>query len=253
MPSKAVNSFVKPFVRRNDKYVVNWHNWESLFHQDLAACSCEETSFPPWNMTPPTLSISGCKSNVLIFLKCRGRPRYLQGKDFRLPVKEGRRPSTSIPEHDIGKISVLVRFVCSPLIWAKRERIFFSAWRSFCDGAMKRATSSAYKEHRNLACLWGRLVITKDSSAFFMICCKGSITRINNVGDRGSPCLSPHAWLMCSPRIPLSNTLEDEVPRRLEIQFPHFWPNPRFCRVLRRPSICPPWWRECLFSFDEVA
>jgi hypothetical protein len=57
---------------------------------------------------------------------------------------------------------------------------------------------------------------------------------MNNIGERGSPCLSPLLWVKGLPRQPLSRILEDDVARIRETKSRHLCSKPILVKTLRR-------------------
>jgi hypothetical protein len=55
-----------------------------------------------------------------------------------------------------------------------------------------------------------------------------SMTRINNIGDRGSPCRKPLWWAMNSLGTPLRRIWVDEVANSLLIMLHQICPKPNF-------------------------
>lgn len=78
---------------------------------------------------------------------------------------------------------------------------------------VKIAASSAYREQQRVATL-GRVGLRMlELAASETIQWRGSIAKINNIDERGSPCLSPLAWRKVRPGIPFRIILEDEDAR----------------------------------------
>jgi len=61
-----------------------------------------------------------------------------------------------------------------------------------------------------------------------------SITRINNIGDRGSPCLRPRWWKIMSPGFPFTKICVEEVDKIKQMRSHHRWPNPTLRIISRR-------------------
>lgn len=134
----------------------------------------------------------------------------------------------------IGKISVLDMFTFRPEHSPKLCSIFLSLSNSVANGFAKKAASSAYKEHLNLAC-FGRTGCSNPCyAAFSRILWTGSITIIKSNGDNGSPCLSPLACLIFWLGLPFISILEDDDPRIEDIQFCHFVLNLNAVRTSNR-------------------
>jgi hypothetical protein len=64
--------------------------------------------------------------------------------------------------------------------------------------------------------------------------CKTSMSRMNSIGDNGSPCRSPRAFQMTRPSSPLSRTRVDAVEMRIEIQSLQRHPKPMPCNTCSR-------------------
>lgn len=75
---------------------------------------------------------------------------------------------------------------------------------------------------------------TPSWTAFLSNFCKISMSSINNIGDNGSPCLSPLALCIGLPGQPFSRTLVVAVDTSAEIQSLHFGPKPSVCNTCRR-------------------
>ena len=75
---------------------------------------------------------------------------------------------------------------------------------------------SAYREQRRLADLgrtWCSMPLLAASSINL---CSGSIARMNNIGDNGSPWRNPRACLNFLPGTPISKILEVEVANKTQ-------------------------------------
>jgi hypothetical protein len=57
---------------------------------------------------------------------------------------------------------------------------------------------------------------------------------MNNIGDKGSPCLSPLLWTKGLPRQPISMILDEDEAKIRETMFLHRCPNPIFDKTIRR-------------------
>jgi hypothetical protein len=93
---------------------------------------------------------------------------------------------------------------------------------------MKIFASSAYKDILNLAHFSSK----KPSSSKFCayrksIYMQGFMVRKNNIGDRGSPCHTPHLWRILLPGTSFTPNVEDAVVHYAEIQSLQGLPNPR--------------------------
>ena len=90
--------------------------------------------------------------------------------------------------------------------------------------------SSAYRETMNLT---GRALIGRSnpsSAANRKRWCSGSMAKMNNIGEMGSPCRNPLACRMPGPGLPLSRILEDVEDSKRQIQRRHLGPKPRWSR-----------------------
>jgi hypothetical protein len=70
-------------------------------------------------------------------------------------------------------------------------------------GLMKIATPSAYMEVLHLAAGRGMIVRTLCYVAMSSRRCSGSMARMTNMGDRGSPCWTALLWLKVAPTVHL--------------------------------------------------
>jgi hypothetical protein len=92
-------------------------------------------------------------------------------------------------------------------------------------GLMNKAASSAHMLVLSLATL-----LLMGVSALFAVarsnnCCKGSMARINNMGERGSPCLRPLKCLYHLPRDPFKRIEVEDDESKEEIHPLHLTPN----------------------------
>jgi hypothetical protein len=79
-------------------------------------------------------------------------------------------------------------FICRPETEPNACRIAVVASRSSLSGLMKIAASSAYMDVLHLDADSGKAVSAPCCVAMSNRRCNGSMARINNMGDRGSPC-----------------------------------------------------------------
>jgi hypothetical protein len=88
-------------------------------------------------------------------------------------------------------------------------------------GAMNMTSSSAYSDTRERIAVHRRGEKIDWDSAHWMSPPSTSIARMNNIGDKGSPCRKPLAWQMRSLGLPLRRTLVLADPRRIDIRSLH--------------------------------
>jgi hypothetical protein len=113
--------------------------------------------------------------------------------------------------------TILFMLVTNPLAWANMSRIQSVTWSSCIVSFMKTVASSAYKEALKESQALLRLEIRPACWAFWNSLCRCSIERRNNIGDRGSPCLTPLQWRILLPGIPFNKYEEDAVHHNIEI------------------------------------
>lgn len=136
----------------------------------------------------------------------------------------------------LGKISILEILILSPEHSTKNNRILCRQFNSEVVGSAKIATSSAYNEQCRLAAL-GRTSLTPFCASSSIIRWSRSMARMKRREDRGPPCLRPRACLKLSPGQLFPLTLEVEVARMDDIQFPNFLVNRNAWELLARNSI----------------
>jgi hypothetical protein len=129
----------------------------------------------------------GCKSTFRRRRKCRGRPKYFLGKVATFAGKADKRSGRSISSQRMGKTSVLDMLVTRPLAFPKQSRIAAMTYSSSFSGFPKIPTLSAYRDilqrvARDL--IGARIPLWVANSRRR---CKGSMARMNNMGERGSP------------------------------------------------------------------
>ena len=140
---------------------------------------------------PVILSTTGWKSTLFSLVVDKGRPRYLIGKLALFAARPMSTGLRSIPWQHMGMTVDFWKFVLSPVTSPKELRILARVRTSSCNGATKRAASSAYMEMRKCGPLPLSLVSAPISVTNSRILCKGSIARTNRSGERGSPCHRP--------------------------------------------------------------
>jgi hypothetical protein len=95
-------------------------------------------------------------------------------------------------DHHKGMTLLFQRLVFSSHASPKRLRISIVMVMSLASGRRNKTTSSAYREIR---CCSGHLAkgcSSPSSEALEIMCPRVSMTKMNNIGDKGSSCLSPH-------------------------------------------------------------
>src|SRR4051812_4493169 len=115
-------------------------------------------------------------------------PRYLQGKDPKGQPSTVLISSLSSSAHQIGIAQVLFMFTLKPEAWPNICRISRQAASSVAVGFRNSITSSAKKDSRFLSPDLLKGDKSPHSDAAKNRRCSGSMTRMNNMGDKGSPC-----------------------------------------------------------------
>ena len=110
------------------------------------------------------------------------------------------------------------KFLLSPVTSPKELRMLANVRISSCNGATKRAASSAYMEIRKCGLLPLSLLRAPISIANFIILCKGSIAMTKSSSDRGSPCRRPLPWRIGGLGTPFRRRREVEVGNSAAIQ-----------------------------------
>ena len=126
----------------------------------------------------------------------------------------------------MGYTALLLIFVNSPDAVPKQERMCMVSWTSSLVGFRKMAASSAYRLSLSLAEDRVNGVRSPSLVANSNNLCSGSIARMNNIGDKGSPYRNPVLCLNHLPLPPLSRTEVDAVERSIVTQALHLGPNP---------------------------
>jgi hypothetical protein len=131
----------------------------------------------------------------------------------------------------IGNTLVFCKLVQSPDASPSISKISFRAATSYLVGLTKIVVSSAYSEALvtfDLGEIW---FSTPLPTARCSNLWRGSIAKINSMGEIGSPCLRPRSCLIGQPRVPFRRIREDEVDKAMSIQFRHLVPNPNFSKT----------------------
>jgi hypothetical protein len=121
----------------------------------------------------------------------------------------------------------LLKFVTNPEASPKILRISFTTITSSPLGCMNNTTSSAYRETLCPFLFLNRGCSRPISLAHEKREFKTSITKMNNIGDKGSLCLNPLWWHISFPGSPFTSTLVEEEHNNLEIILHHTGPKPR--------------------------
>ena len=167
------------------------------------------SAFHPGNWSA-ILSIKGWIYPLVSFLRERGKPKYLQGNSDTAQGNIFWIVFNSISPHLMGKTLLFWRFVLSPEASPKRLRISITRLMSSASGLINNTTSSTYRE---ILCCRARLVRgcrNPSLAALETKCPSTSITKINSIGDRGSPWRKPRWWTIAFPRIPFNRTCVEE-------------------------------------------
>jgi len=127
-------------------------------------------------------------------------------------------------------------FVSKPEAQPKDLKILLTACTSSLTGFQKIAESAANKLILSFAFLLQFGVSSPSSVALFNISCKGSIAKIKNIGESGSPCLKPVLCLNHLSWAPFKRTAELEVSSKVDTQALHLFPNPIFSSTSCRKS-----------------
>lgn len=142
-----------------------------------------------------------------------GNPRYFTGNSA---IQQGMTCCGAGKRLSSAKICVMEHFsmlVFSSYAVPNKRRSSMSTLTSWVAGDAKRIASSAYMLHPWWIDLCPSGCSSPASFAFVNIRSKMSITRMNNIGDNGSPCLRPRRWLIRSPGRPFSSTRVEDVDR----------------------------------------
>jgi hypothetical protein len=91
--------------------------------------------------------------------------------------------------HHFGWIELFSRLVTKPEVQPKACRMSLTAMRPSLEGLIKIAASSAYREVLGFAVVSGMGEMISFLAARSRIRCSGSMARMNNIRERGSPCL----------------------------------------------------------------
>ena len=97
---------------------------------------------------------------------------------------------------------------------------------SLTDGFRNTMTSSAYMETRCCSPDLARGASSPAVDTHSNRHCKGSMHRMNSMGERGLPCLRPWQLYIVSPAMPLTAILVVDVANKPHIQASHFGPKP---------------------------
>jgi hypothetical protein len=151
-------------------------------------------------------SMRGCNCDFVSFLSDRGKPKYLRGKSS---IRQGRWPCTvlmSSAEHCIGAMLLFWMCVLSPEATPNKCKICTVRSMSDAAGRRKITMSSAYSDKRCWMERYESGWRSPSTDAFVTIKLRTSMTKMNNIGDKGSPCRRPRWWVMGSPGIPFKST-----------------------------------------------
>lgn len=162
---------------------------------------------------------------------CKGSPRYLQGNDPCLPWKVAVICNISISLHLIAKSSDFWRFVFTPVAFPKTSRMHHTCPTSVIVGLTNKAAASAYRLVLNFIGSAPMGFRIPACVALSKMRCRGSIARMNNIGDRGSPSRRPRRCLIGLPGIPLRRIRDIVLPHRREMMSRNRCPNPSFCNT----------------------
>jgi hypothetical protein len=123
---------------------------------------------------------------------------------------------------------LLVMFVLRSEASPKSQRIFVKICSSDSANLRKSTTSSAYMNSQCWRFLEDRGCRRPKYAAFAMRRFTVSITKMNNMGDSGSPCLRPRRCVMDCPGTPFNKICVEEVAS-IPLTISHqILPNPSF-------------------------
>jgi hypothetical protein len=117
----------------------------------------------------------------------------------------------------IRKALLLLRLVASLVARQKSSKISPIITRSSVIGERKMTTSSAYNETLCLIECDRRGLSRPLELVSLIMALKHSITRTNNIGGKGSPCISPRPWQIRQPRTPFRRILVLVVEGMIEM------------------------------------
>ena len=134
-------------------------------------------------------SIQVSKSPLLSFLSEIGSPKLVVGKLAVLHYSVLFTSSNTPSPHCMGITQLFCRLICSPEASPKQRRMSFVSCKSSSVGLINRATSSQYNE--SLCPVDRRGESNPSASALRNRLFRTSITKINSIGERGSPWRRP--------------------------------------------------------------
>jgi len=137
----------------------------------------------------------------------------------------------------MGMTQLFWKLVRSPDASPNTSNICVVRFISSSVGRMNNATSSAYREIRcpSLPLVNG----CNKPSPYALVnrLFKTSMTKINSIGDRGSPCRRPRWCPITSPGSPLTKILVDAVVSRRETKLHQAVPKPKCCKISNRNEV----------------